>query len=80
MSFTHPLAKKAKVWLSRTADGGEQRILVIITSLPLDPKDERYKQKLVDRLSEAARQYLAESGEVGGYMLMNRAKDWKTSG
>ncbi len=79
MSFTHPLAKKAKVWPCVVADGGEQRVLVIITSLPLDSNDEHYKQKLVDRLSEAARSYLAESGEAAGYMLMNRAKDWKAS-
>ncbi len=79
MNFKHPLAKKAKVWSCVTADGGEQRILVIVTSLALDANDEGYKQKLVDRLSQAAREYLAESGEAAGYILMNRIKEWKAA-
>jgi hypothetical protein len=79
MDFTHPLAKKAKVWMSKASDGSEQRILVIITTIALDPDRERYKQKLVDRLSDAARDYLARSDEAEGFILMNRMKEWKTS-
>ena len=53
MSFAHPLARKAKVWPLRSQDGSERRVLVVITTLVLDPKSENYKKKLVDRLSDA---------------------------
>ena len=79
MDFTHPLARKAKVWPSKASDGSERRMLVVITTIALDPDNERYKQKLVDRLSDAARDYLARSDEAEGFILMNRMKDWKDS-
>ncbi len=60
MSFSHPLARAAKVWTAKTHDGGEQRVLVIVTTIPLEPGDKGYKKPLVERLSRAARDYLAE--------------------
>ena len=42
-----------------THDGGEQRVLVIVTTIPLGPNDKGYKKSLVERLSRAARDYLA---------------------
>lgn len=77
MEFTHPLARKAKVWPSRNSDGGERRILVIVTTIVLNPESERFKQKLVDRLSDAAQKFLSESGAADGFLLMTRLKDWK---
>jgi hypothetical protein len=32
-------------------DGTEQQILVIVTTVELDPQSERYKKRLVERLS-----------------------------
>ena len=60
MAFSHPLARGAKVWTAKTHDGGEQRVLVIVTTIPLDPGEKGYKKSLVERLSRAARDYLAE--------------------
>ena len=38
MTFSHPLARASKVWTARTHDGGEQRVLVIVTTIPLEPQ------------------------------------------
>ena len=54
MTFSHPLARASKVWTARTHDGGEQRVLVIVTTIPLEPHDKGYKKSLVERLSRAA--------------------------
>ena len=60
MAFSHPLARGAKVWTAKTHDGEEQRVLVIITTIPLEPDEKGYKKSLVERLSRAARDHLAE--------------------
>ncbi|WP_374546187.1 hypothetical protein [Rhodoblastus sp.] len=76
MSFSHPLAKKAKIWRMQSRDGSERRVLVVVTTLVLDPDNEKYKQKLVDRLSEEARAYIAEQDGVTDFVLINRLKEW----
>jgi hypothetical protein len=77
MTFSHPLARAAKVWTAKAHDGGEQRILVIVTTIPLEPSDKDYKKSLVERLSRAASDYLADSKEAALFLLVSRAKDWK---
>jgi hypothetical protein len=79
MAFSHPLARAAKVWTAKAQDGGEQRVLVIVTTIPLEPDDEGYKKSLVERLSRAARDYLADSNEAASFLLLNRLRDWKIS-
>jgi hypothetical protein len=79
MAFSHPLARGAKVWTARTQDGSEQSVLVIVTTIPLEPDHEGYKKSLVERLSRAARDYLADSNEAASFLLVNRLRDWKTS-
>lgn len=76
MSFSHPLAKKAKIWPMQSRDGSERRVLVVVTTLVLDPDNEKYKQKLVDRLSDEARAYIAEQDGVTDFVLINRLKEW----
>ena len=49
------------MWTAKAHDGGEQRVLVIVTTIPLDPGEKGYKKSLVERLSRAARDYLADS-------------------
>jgi hypothetical protein len=78
MAFSHPLARTAKVWAAKAHDGGEQRVLVIVTTIPLEPADKGYKKSLVERLSRAAHDYLAESKEAALFVLVNRARDWKS--
>ena len=76
MSFSHPLARAAKVWTAKAHDGGDQRVLVIITTIALDPGEKGYKKSLVERLSRAARDHLADSNEAASFMLMHRMRDW----
>jgi hypothetical protein len=75
MTFSHPLARAAEAWPANTKLGKVRNMLVIVTTLALDPKSKSYKKKLVDRLSLAAEEYLAEnSGEASGFILVNRVR------
>jgi hypothetical protein len=76
MAFSHPLARGAKVWTARANDGSEQRVLVIVTTIPLDPGEKGYKKSLIERLSRAARDYLADSNDAASFMLIHRLRDW----
>ena len=76
MAFSHPLARGAKIWPAKAHDGSEQRVLVIVTTIPLDPGEKGYKKSLVERLSRAARDYLGNSNEAASFMLMHRLRDW----
>jgi hypothetical protein len=76
MAFSHPLARGAKVWTAKTNDGSEQRVLVIVTTIPLEPGEKGYKKSLVERLSRAAREHLADSNEAASFLLMHRLRDW----
>jgi hypothetical protein len=76
MSFSHPLAKKAKVWPMMSQDGSERHVLVVLTTLELDPESDKYKKKLVNRLSDEAAAYVAERFDVTDFILINRPKDW----
>ena len=79
MAFSHPLARGAKVWTAKARDGGEQRVLVIVTTIPLEPNDKGYKKSLVERLSRAAGDYLADSNEAASFLLMSRMRDWNAA-
>ena len=49
-------------------------MLAIVTTLELDPMSQNYKKPFVEKLSRAARDYLADSEEA--VVLMNRPRDW----
>ena len=76
MAFAHPLARAAKIWTARGADDSEQRVLVIVTTIPLDAEQKGYKKSLVEKLSRAARDHLAGSKEAESFVLINRLRDW----
>ena len=80
MAFKHPLARGAQVWVAKTLDNRDQPTLVIVTTIALNPGHRNYKRSLVDKLSGAARDYLAETKEADAYVLVNRLRDWKTLG
>jgi hypothetical protein len=40
------------------------RVLAIVTTLELDPKSQNYKKPFVEKLSRAARDYLADSDDA----------------
>jgi hypothetical protein len=76
MSFFHPLARTSKVWTAKANDGAEQRVLVIVTTIPLEPNAKGYKKSLVERLSGAAHEYLAHSNDAASFVLVSRAREW----
>src|SRR5271157_351132 len=78
MTFSHPLARSTKVFVAHSHHGMEQQILVIVTTVELDPQSERYKKRLVEKLSAAARDYVARSDRVTAFLLMNPMKDWRS--
>jgi hypothetical protein len=74
--FIHPLARAARIWSADGHDGSEQRILVIVTTMELDPNHKRYQKKLVEKLSHAAKEYLAQSSDATGFLIMNPMSHW----
>jgi hypothetical protein len=77
MTFSHPLARGSKVFLARSLDDKEYAVLAIVTTLELDPGSHGYKKRYVEKLSRAAKKYLAESGSATTFVLINRPKDWR---
>jgi hypothetical protein len=75
--FSHPLARAARVWAAQQHDGSEQRVLVIVTTMELDPANKRFNKKLVEKLSRAAREYLALSSVASAYIIMNPMRQWR---
>jgi len=74
--FKHPLARRAKVWTAKTREGGDQNVLVVVTTLELDAKVEAFSKKHVERLTKAIEEFVASEPEIASYALVNRPKDW----
>jgi hypothetical protein len=55
--FSRPLARVARVCTTQNLAGSERRVLVIVTTMALDPARRRYKKTLVEELSEAATEH-----------------------
>jgi hypothetical protein len=72
--FAHPIARASRIYRAEGLDGSEQSVLVIVTTIELDPKHHRYDDRLVERLSRAARGHLALSSEVTAFVLINPPK------
>jgi hypothetical protein len=77
MIFSHPLARSANVFNATNSDGSEYRVLAIVTTLELDPESQNYKKPFVERLSRAAKDYLADSDKATAFVLMSRPRDWR---
>ena len=74
--FSHPLARAARVWTAQNIDGSEHRVLVIVTTMELDPAAHHYKKKLIEKLSHAAKEYLALSSVASAFVIMNPMRQW----
>jgi hypothetical protein len=61
---------------AKNLDGSDWGVLVIVTTIMLDPSNDRYNEKLVERLSRAANEYLARSSEAAAFVLVNRMRQW----
>jgi predicted lipoprotein with Yx(FWY)xxD motif len=77
-TFKHPLARKATVAKLHAREGGEKDLLIVVTTLELDAAAEGFNAKNVERLNDAAKTFLAEAKDLAGYVLVNRAKEWKS--
>lgn len=64
------------MWTASGKDDSEQRVLVVVTTVPLDPAHKGYKKSLIEKLSRAVREHLAESKEAESFVLINRMRDW----
>ena len=77
MNFKHPLARDAKVWTTAGLKGEARKILVVITTLELDPGHRKFKAEKSKTLSDAAREWIAQNAaDVSDVLLVNRPKDW----
>ena len=76
MQFSHPLARTASYWRSDSLDNGGHEIFVIVTTLELDTHHKRFKPAKVEKLREAAKDYLREQNpDVRQILLMNPMKN-----
>ena len=77
MTFHHPDARDAKVWLTGGIKGKAKRLLVIITGLELDKDQKKYDSTKIEVLAEAAKDWIAaHPAEATDYVLMTRPKMW----
>lgn len=75
--FTHPLARQAQVWKTEGVTGKEGKILVVVTTLELDPKQKGYKADKFKRLSDAAREWVSHNpDEAGDVLVISKPKTW----
>lgn len=77
MTFTHPAARGAKVWKAKLKTGETRNVLVVVTNAELDAEKKKYNGDVVGKLTAAVEEYLRENGDVDGYVLANRMRDWE---
>jgi hypothetical protein len=74
--FKHPLARKATVATAHPRKGVEQKMLLIVTTLELDPQAKGFSAQNVERLHDAAKAHLAEAPDLSAYLIVGRPKEW----
>lgn len=77
MKFEHPLARGAQIWTCKFRDGRAEKILVIVTTIELNPEDKRFNKRAHERLSQSAEEFLKNADEISGFVLINRLRDWR---
>ena len=75
-AFKHPLARNATRVKAHLRGGGEETLLVVVTTLALEEGAKGYNARNIGRLRQAAEAFLAENAELSGYAILNRPKDW----
>lgn len=79
MDFTHPAARGAKAWKTKLKSGDERSILIVVTNAELNKDKKKYNSDVVDKLVAAIEEYLASHGDIDGYVLVNRTRDWENT-
>lgn len=77
MKFEHPLARGAQVWSGKFRDGRAEKILVVVTTIELNSENKRFNKRAHERLSRAADEFVKNADDVGGFVLINRLRDWQ---
>lgn len=77
MTFTHPAARGAKVWKAKLKTGETRNLLLVVTNAELDPEKKKYNGDILGKLEAAIEDYLRDNGDVDGYVLSNRMRDWE---
>ena len=76
--FTHPLCRHAWVWPMAGVKSKTDRILVVVTTLELDPEHKSHKTDKVARLRDAACDWMhANPEQATAVVLINRPRDWR---
>ena len=77
MTFHHPDARDAKVWLTGGVKGKAKRLLVVVTGLELDVEHKKHDARKIKDLKEAAQAWVEDHpAEATDYLLMTRPKMW----
>lgn len=50
-----------------------------MTNAELKKDKKRYNEEIIDKLVAAIEEYLQENGDIDGYVLANRMRDWENT-
>jgi hypothetical protein len=64
-------SREARVWHAEGCDGSKRRVLVVVATMELDPKNNRYKAQLVEKLARAVKEYLEQSFRAASFVMVN---------
>jgi hypothetical protein len=79
LTFTHPAARGAKAWTAKLRSGETKTVLIVMTNAELNKDKKRYNEEIVNKLVTAIEEYLQENGDIDGYVLANRMRDWENT-
>lgn len=76
-AFNHPLARHAHVWTTEGVSSKPGKVLVVVTTLELDPGSKSHKPDKLKRLSDAAREWVkANPAEANDILVISRPREW----
>jgi hypothetical protein len=60
VKFSHPLARTGRFWRADSIDDGGHDVFVVVTTLELDSDHKKFKPAKVERLRQAAKDFVRE--------------------
>lgn len=79
VNFNHPAARGAKIWTTKLKSGETKQILVVVTNAELNRDKKRYNGDVIEKLIVAIEEFISDSGDIDGYLLANRLRDWENA-
>jgi hypothetical protein len=75
VKFSHPLARAGRFWRADSIDEGGHDVFVVVTTLELDSGHKKFKPAKVDKLREAAKDFVREQNtDAREILLVNPMK------